>query len=1082
MRTGTRAYVSALAGFLIVAVGLPLGSPPPAAAVSPDLVISQIYGAGGNTNALLTHDYVELFNRGDAAVSLDGLSLQYASATGTGNFGGSATQLTELPDATVSAGQYFLVQQAGGANGSPLPTPDFIDPTPIAMAAGAGKVALVSGTTSLGCNGSTGQPCDEAALARIIDLVGYGNANFFEGSAAAPTISTTLADFRAGGGCQDTDDNAADFSTGTPAPRNSSSALNPCAGGVTLSIDDVSLNEGDSGTTAFDFTVSLSAAAEEGGVTFDIATQDGTATVADDDYLAGSLTGQTIPAGSSSYDFTVLVNGDTAEESDETFFVNVTNVSGADVADGQGLGTIVDDDTDFCALPYTPIYDIQGSGASAAITGDVSTQGVVVGDFEGSSGLQGFYLQDATGDGDSQTSDGIFVFTGAADTVTAGQLVRVTGFARERFNLTAINGANNNNAPVTDIVDCGTGSVAATDVLMPFPTTDYLERFEGMLVRFPQALVISEYFNYDRFGEIVLGLPLDGETRFFTPTSVVEPGAPAQDRAEEYSLRRITLDDGLGIQNPSFTRHPNGEAFSLSNRFRGGDKVQDAVGVLSFDFSLYRIQPTEPASYIPVNPRPGAPADVGGRLTVASFNTLNFFITPDYPSGNPLDNACGPANDVECRGHDFDQPDEFSRQRDKLLDALVGLDADVVGLNELENSTGVDPLGDPSGLVPGLNDLLGAGTYDHIDTGVIGTDAIKVGLIYKPDVILPVGGFETLDSNDDPRFLDDKNRPALAQTFEEIATGARFTVVVNHLKSKGSDCNDVGDPDTGDGQGNCNLTREAAAQAMVDWLATDPTGSGDPDFLITGDLNSYAREDPIDAVLAGSDDVLGTGDDYTNLIERFGGLFAYSFVFDGQAGYLDHALSSTSLTGQVTGAAEWHINADEPDILDYDTSFKSDAQDALYEPNAYRSSDHDPVIVGLDLAPYAGKVTGAGTFVGGAFDFSAQFADAQTIPSGATSLSLEGGLELSSTDYDWLVVSGDRATYQGTGTLNGTPGYGFLLSVLDVGKSKTATDSIRVKIWDGDGAVVYDSQPGADTWASPTSNLTSGNITIHKIK
>src|SRR5581483_4459276 len=135
----------------------------------------------------------------------------------------------------------------------------------------------------------------------------------------------------------------------------------------------------------------------------------------------------------------------------------------------------------------------------------------------------------ATGDGDPATSDGIFVFTGSADTVSAGQVVRVTGFARERFNQTALNGSNSNSSPVTNIVDCGTtGSIAPTDVTMPFPALDYPERFEGMLVRLSQALVISEYFNYERFGEMVLALPLDGEARAFTPTALEEPGAPAQ--------------------------------------------------------------------------------------------------------------------------------------------------------------------------------------------------------------------------------------------------------------------------------------------------------------------------------------------------------------------------------------------------------------------------------------------------------------------------------------------------------------------------------------------------------------------------
>jgi Ca2+-binding RTX toxin-like protein len=332
------------------------------------------------------------------------------------------------------------------------------------------------------------------------------------------------------------------------------------------------------------------------------------------------------------------------------------------------------------------------------------------------------------------------------------------------------------------------------------------------------------------------------------------------------------------------------------------------------------------------------------------MNTLNFFLTLDTTTSDTGPGPCGGNQNLDCRGADADQPLEFTRQRDKLLAALTGLDGDIIGLNELENTPGVEPLGDPTkGIVAGLNAMPGADPYAYIDTGVIGTDAIRVGLIYRPSKVVPVGGFEILDSSDDPRFLDTKSRPALAQTFEELATGARFTVVVNHLKSKGSACTDVGDPDAGDGQGNCNGTRTLAAQALVDWLATDPTGSGDPDFLIMGDLNSYAQEDPIDAIKAGADDTAGTGDDYTNLIFQYQGTYAYSYTFDGQAGYLDHALANSSLASQVAGAADWHIDSDEPDVVDYDTSFKGPNQEALYEPNPYRASDHDPVIVGLGL-------------------------------------------------------------------------------------------------------------------------------------
>ena len=960
-RVASRFLVVVMATLL--ATGWLSARPLPVRAVSPNVVVSQVYGGGGNSGSTYTHDFVELFNRGTSSQSLAGWSIQYASATGTGNFGATTTMITPL-SGTIAPGQYLLVREAQGAGGTTsLPTPDVTDDSPIAMGGSDGKIAVVNTTTPLGCNGGS-TPCTAEALATVVDLVGYGTANFFEGSGAAPGLSAVNSGFRGSAGCTDTDNNAADFSAAPASPRNSASPLNACSTGPILSIGDVSQAEGDAGSVGFLFTVSLSGAAGPGGVTFDVGTADGTASsAASEDYTATSLDGETIAAGETSTSFSVPVTGDMAFEPDETFFVNVTNVTGATLADGQGLGTIQNDDEgNPCELSFTPIYDIQGSGLATSIPGNLTTQGVVVGDYEGSAGLQGFYMQDLDGDGDATTSDAIFVFTGSADTVAAGDLVRVTGFARERFNQTAINGSNSNSSAVTDIIDCGTThTVAPVDVEMPFSSATFLERFEGMLVRFPQALVISEYFNYDRFGEIVLALPLEGESRHFTPTSVVEPGDPAIDRLAEYLLRRITLDDGLSVQNPEFTRHPNGDGFGLDNSFRGGDTVANTVGVLGFDFSLYRIQPTAPADYTAANARPDAPEEIDGDLRVAAMNTLNFFITADYPSDDPLDNACGPLNNVECRGWDFDQADEFDRQRDKLLAALLGLDADVVGLNEIENTTGVEPLGDPAlGLVAGLNDMLGDGTYDFIDTGTIGGDAIRVGLIYQPGVVTPVGDFEVLTSAVDPRFDESLSRPALAQTFEENATGERFTVVVNHLKSKGSAC--PGDPDLGDGQGNCNLTRLAAAQALVDWLATDPTGSGDPDFLIAGDLNSYAMEDPIDAIKAGPDDVAGTDDDYTNLIAQFQGAHAYSFVFDGQAGYLDHALSNPSLTGQVIGATEWHINADEPDLLDYDTSFKSATQDTFFEPDAFRSSDHDPVLLGLDLnAPPTIEVVAGGT-------------------------------------------------------------------------------------------------------------------------
>ncbi len=596
-----------------------------------------------------------------------------------------------------------------------------------------------------------------------------------------------------------------------------------------------------------------------------------------------------------------------------------------------------------CGDPFTPIYDIQGSGAASPLAGTaVQVEGVVVGDFQENDGdytdLDGFYIQDPVGDGDPATSDGIFVYAPGAMDVMAGDAVRVSGTVSEFFDMTELTN-------VSAILNCGTGTVAPTAVTLP---TD-LEPFEGMLVTMDQPLYISEFFNFDRFGEIVLST-----SRQYQPTATFEPGSPeAAALAAENAANRITLDDGRTASNPDPAIHPNGGVFDLTNLFRGGDMVTNVTGVVDYRFSLYRIQPTMGADVTPMNPRTAAPEDVGGSIQVASFNVLNYFTTIDTGAA-----VCGPNGNLGCRG--ADTAEEFARQRAKIISAISAMDADVVGLIEIENHADDTAVID---LVAGLNDAMGAGTYDYIATGPIGEDAIKVALIYKPASVTPVGSYAILDSSVDARFIDTKNRPALAQTFYDRFTGGTFTVVVNHLKSKGSPCDDVGDPNTGDGSGNCNLTRTMAAQALVDWLASDPTGSGDTDFLIIGDLNSYDKEDPIDAILAGADDVAGSSDDYTDLLFHFIGEDAYSYVFNGQLGYLDHGLANAALMPQVTGATVWHINADEPDLIDYDMSFKKDAQDAIYAPDAYRASDHDPVIIGLQLEPEGPIVNGDGCYV-----------------------------------------------------------------------------------------------------------------------
>ncbi len=396
---------------------------------------------------------------------------------------------------------------------------------------------------------------------------------------------------------------------------------------------------------------------------------------------------------------------------------------------------------------------------------------------------------------------------------------------------------------------------------------------------------------------------------------------------------------------------------------RKGTNVIDSigqVGVMTYTWAgnsasgnAYRLRPIGAldgvAEFEAANERPESVPEVGGRIQVAGMNVLNYFNTWD---GRPDEvNNCtfgvgGPPAD--CRGADDEF--EFERQATKTVEAIVGMGAEVVGVVEIEND-GYGPDSALADLVDRLNAATEPGTWGYVDvderTGqvnALGTDAIKVGVIYQRDAVVPMGDTAVLNTEEFVTGGDseERNRPALAQAFVEKGTGGSFVAVVNHLKSKGSACDT---PAANDGQGNCNDVRVTAAGLLADWLASDPTGTSEQDTLIIGDLNSYAMEDPI---------TLLKGAGYTDLIREYadGEENPYSYVFDGQWGYLDHAMGTASLAAQVTGVAEWHVNADEPSVLDYNTDFKSAGQvESLYAPDEFRNSDHDPVIVGLDLTP-----------------------------------------------------------------------------------------------------------------------------------
>ncbi|NNG01107.1 MAG: ExeM/NucH family extracellular endonuclease [Desulfobacteraceae bacterium] len=574
-----------------------------------------------------------------------------------------------------------------------------------------------------------------------------------------------------------------------------------------------------------------------------------------------------------------------------------------------------------CGDPATYIHEVQGDGDVSPLNGTagVIVEGIVVGDFQGDAPtLGGFFVQeeDADADGNPATSEGLFVYGRSLEDVNIGDKVRLRGTITEYYGLTEMTN-------VTDLLICGTGVPLPAPVTaqLPVETTAAWEEIEGMSVVFSQTLTVSETYDLGRYGRLLLS-----NGRLWNPTNVAEPGAPALAVKEQNLLNRILLDDAIISQNPDPIIYP-APALTAGNTVRCGYTVSGLRGILNYGFGAYHVQATEAPFFEAFeNPRTDMPAPVGGRLRVASFNVLNYFNGDGLGGGFPTPRG---ANSAE----------EFTRQRDKIISAIQAMDAHVIGLMEIEN----DGFGSTSAiadLVDGLNDLVpGDPVYAFTDPGWtgIGGDEITVGIIYNASVVEPVGMSATTGEG----AFADKNRQPLAQSFMEIATGERFTVVVNHFKSKGSACDDVSDPDTGDGQGNCNLTRVEAAAELMTWLATAPTGIDDPDILIIGDLNAYAMEDPITTLTAGG---------YANLIQRFADGDAYSYVFMGEAGYLDHALAGESLADQVTGVTQWHINPDEPKVLDYNVEYKTPGQvSSLYDSGPFRASDHDPVIIGLDL-------------------------------------------------------------------------------------------------------------------------------------
>ncbi|TCW83096.1 endonuclease [Burkholderia sp. SRS-46] len=566
-----------------------------------------------------------------------------------------------------------------------------------------------------------------------------------------------------------------------------------------------------------------------------------------------------------------------------------------------------------CGGSATPIAEIQGLRAPSLLAGQaVSIEAVVTADFGGADGFGGFFVQQADPQRRNQpgVSEGLFVYAPKAR-AKAGDLVHVTGKVEEKYGQTqlTLSGA---------IAVCANGqSVTPATLALPVDSPDAFAAYEGMLVRLPQKLNVTDVYELGRYGSMLLS---NGRLR--TPTSVVPP-AQAQRQIDANARNRLILDDGSNKQNPASVPYPPPE-LSAANTLRAGYTVSNVEGVMEMRYGAWRLQPVPganaPAFDARTNPRTTAPARAPhANLRVASFNVLNYF------NGDGLG---GGFDDPANRGAKNYR--EFVRQDAKIVSALKALDADVIGLMEIQNN-GYGELSAVRQLAAKLGD-----SWRVVDPGTsrLGGDAIAVALIYDSRKVEPVGRAATL-------AIDDKNRQPLAQTFRRVGGKHALTVAVNHLKSK--NCPDAAndDLDQGDGQGCWNPTRTRAAAKLADWLAGTPTGASSQGVLLIGDFNSYTHEDPIRLL-----ETRG----YRNLVSRWVGDKAYSYVYNGEAGYLDHALATLPLAAHVKAVHEWHINADEPVALQYSLAYKTaEQQRTYYAPDAYRSSDHDPVLVDIAL-------------------------------------------------------------------------------------------------------------------------------------
>ena len=587
-------------------------------------------------------------------------------------------------------------------------------------------------------------------------------------------------------------------------------------------------------------------------------------------------------------------------------FVCFTTLSACLPSDsGRGGAEATGDAPAQVIYPSKTIAQVQGKGDISPLLGQsVRVRGVVSANFVG--GLNGFFLQSEIPDRHRATSDAIFVQHDRSQEprIRLGELVEITGVVAElgdvASSLTALEPIAMNSigqAPLPNPVLLSTAPVRV----------ESWESLEGMRVAIQSPLTISGTHNLRRFGELVVSF--DG--RLFVPTDIVEPGVEARRLAKENERRRIIIDDARNAQNPKKIWYlPT--AIDAENPYRTGTVIEQVQGIIDQRHGYYRLQLTDAPGKFTQAERPSAPPRTPSTLRLMSLNLLNLFNGDGRGGGFPTERGAADAQ-------------EYQRQLDKHVEVVSLLDPDIMAVQEIENDYDQE-----SSAQDDLLAALNKGVRGNVWTGLSvpskpGNDSIAVAMIFRKDRVSTQGNAGLLLGG----VFDGKSRPPIAQSFRS-KKGVVFTVAANHFKSKGS-CADAQGPDQdkNDGQSCFNASRLESAQRLSEWLASDPTRSGSDLRIIMGDLNAYAMEDPLQWLKQhGWRDAFSVTSD------------VYSYVFNAEAGRLDHVLLSHSAHKYLVGAYKWHINADELSDFEYSNST---------QPGPWRSSDHDPLVVDLQL-------------------------------------------------------------------------------------------------------------------------------------